>query len=62
MACAHRGDFDAATCRAVRRYARSAVILNEFHRHLLEESEQTPFPATEIERALRPHARARSRG
>jgi hypothetical protein len=44
------------------RHARSAVILDEFHRRLLEESKQTPFPATEIEWALRPYARARSRG
>ena len=44
------------------RHARSAVILDEFHRRLLEESKQTPFPAPEIDRALRPYARARSRG
>ncbi|MDX6610681.1 MAG: hypothetical protein QOF85_2606 [Solirubrobacterales bacterium] len=61
MACGHRGDFDAATCRAVRR-APGRLILDEFHRRLLEESKQTPFPAPEIDRALRPYARARSRG
>ncbi|GHH71707.1 hypothetical protein GCM10018793_07510 [Streptomyces sulfonofaciens] len=32
------------------RHARSAVVLDSFHRRLLTRSKQTPFPAAEIER------------
>ncbi|MFI6977510.1 protein kinase family protein [Embleya sp. NPDC050154] len=34
------------------RHARPAVVLGSFHRRLLTESKQTPFPAAEIERQL----------
>jgi hypothetical protein len=34
------------------RHARAAVVLDEFNRRLLTESKRTPFPTTEIERAL----------
>ncbi|MGG2461227.1 protein kinase family protein [Streptomyces sp. RGM 3693] len=33
------------------RHARTAVVLDEFHRRLLNESKRTPFPAAEIARA-----------
>ncbi|MFC1407047.1 MULTISPECIES: hypothetical protein [Streptacidiphilus] len=33
------------------RHARTAVVLEDFHRRLLTESKRTPFPATEITRA-----------
>ncbi|MFC8827224.1 protein kinase family protein [Streptomyces sp. NPDC057137] len=35
------------------RHARSAHVLGDFFRRLLEESKRTPFPKSEIERALR---------
>ncbi|MGW4704071.1 protein kinase family protein [Streptomyces sp. NPDC004285] len=37
----------------IERHARTAVVLEAFHRRLLTESKRTPFPAAEIERALR---------
>ncbi|MFE7598306.1 protein kinase family protein [Streptomyces sp. NPDC057494] len=35
----------------IERHARTAVVLDAFHRRLLTESKRTPFPAIEIERA-----------
>ncbi|WP_426367989.1 protein kinase family protein [Streptomyces sp. E-08] len=35
----------------IERHARTAVVLDAFHRRLLAESKRTPFPAFEIERA-----------
>ncbi|MDQ2707160.1 MAG: protein kinase family protein [Actinomycetota bacterium] len=40
------------TAAIIDRHARAAVVLNEFHRRLLTESKQTPFPVAEIARAL----------
>ncbi|MFF3002102.1 protein kinase family protein [Kitasatospora sp. NPDC057940] len=36
----------------IERHARTAVVLDAFHSRLLTESKRTPFPASEIERAL----------
>lgn len=35
----------------VERHARTAVVLDDFHRRLLTESKQTPYPAAELDRA-----------
>ncbi|MDJ0346449.1 protein kinase family protein [Streptomyces sp. H10-C2] len=35
----------------ISRHARTAIVLDEFHRRLLTESKRTPFPVSEIERA-----------
>lgn len=35
----------------IERHARTAVVLDGFHRRLLTESKQTPFPAAELDRA-----------
>ncbi len=44
------------TAAIIERHARTALVLNSFHRGLLTESKRTPFPAREIERARRPTA------
>ncbi|MFF4582625.1 protein kinase family protein [Streptomyces sp. NPDC001389] len=36
----------------IERHARTAVILDAFHRRLLRESKRTPFPAAELDRAV----------
>ncbi|MFJ5842885.1 protein kinase family protein [Streptomyces shenzhenensis] len=41
------------------RHARTAVVMDEFHRRWLTESKRTPFPAAEIERAWRTAAAVR---
>jgi hypothetical protein len=42
------------------RHAGAAVVLDEFHRRLLVETKRTPFPAAEIDQALRASAAARA--
>lgn len=38
----------------IERHARASVVLNGFHRRLLSESKQTPFPGTELARVADP--------
>ncbi|MGI5122069.1 protein kinase family protein [Marinactinospora thermotolerans] len=39
------------TAAIIERHVRSTVVLDDFHRRLLTESKQTPFPAAELDRA-----------
>ncbi|MGW2231012.1 protein kinase family protein [Streptomyces formicae] len=50
------GGIPPATAAIIERHARTALVLNAFHRRLLTESKRTPFPAPELERARRPAA------
>ncbi|WP_440087327.1 protein kinase family protein [Streptosporangium sp. LJ11] len=52
-----------AAVSVLTRHARTAVVMDEFHRRLCDESKESPYPETEIARchALSDGARARSR-
>ncbi|MFE2376466.1 protein kinase family protein [Streptomyces sp. NPDC059398] len=45
-------DVPAEIAAIIDRHARTALVMDEFHRRLLTGSKRTPFPAAEIERAL----------
>lgn len=43
------GDVPASAAAILTRYARTAVIINDFHHSLMERSKQTPYPRAELE-------------
>ncbi|MFJ3951038.1 protein kinase family protein [Streptomyces libani] len=52
------GDLPPKIAALIDRHARTAVVLDDFHRRFLTESKRTPFPTAEIEREVGYESRA----